>query len=164
VYHGKAFYKDAKMKYTLEQISDRLEIEDLITNYADAIDTQNIDRLDDIFTEDAFIDYSPMGGAVGSYPEVKAFLKDALPAFKNTQHLIANYQIKLDGDRATGKIMCFNPMQLDLGDEKSEVFFLGLWYLDEYIKTAEGWRIAKRSEQKSYDYNTPEFLNFDHEV
>ena len=31
------------MKYTLEQISDRLEIEDLITEYADAIDEVDID-------------------------------------------------------------------------------------------------------------------------
>lgn len=149
------------MKYTLEQISDRLEIEDLITDYADAIDAREIDRLDHIFTKDAFIDYSPMGGAVGRYPEVKAFLKEALSAFKNTQHMIGNYQIKLDGDKATGKIMCFNPMQLDLGEQKSEVFFLGLWYLDEYIKTTKGWRIVKRLEQKSYDFNTPEFMNFD---
>lgn len=149
------------MKYTLEQISDRLEIEDLIIDYADAIDTCDIDRLDQIFTNDAFIDYSAMGGAVGPYPEVKAFLQDALPAFKNTQHMIGNYQIKLDGDEATGKIMCFNPVQLDLGEQKSEVFFLGLWYLDEYIKTAKGWRIVKRSEQKSYDFNAPEFMSFD---
>lgn len=150
------------MKYTLEQISDRLEIEDLITEYADAIDTCELDRLDQVFTLDAHIDYSAMGGAVGSYPEVKAFLVQALPAFKNTQHLIANYQIKLSGATATGKIMCFNPMEFESSDAAPlPVFFLGLWYLDEYVKTPEGWRINKRSEVKSYSYNTPAFLQFD---
>ena len=149
------------MKYSLEQVSDRLEIEDLITDYADAIDSLEIDRLDEIFTPDAHIDYSAMGGAVGAYPEVKTFLKDALPAFKNTQHLIANYQIKLDGDKAMGKIMCFNPMELNTGDGPDiPVFFLGLWYIDEYVKTEQGWRISKRSEEKSYAFNAPDFMNF----
>lgn len=145
------------MCYTLEQISDRLEIEDLIADYADAIDRGDIDALDHIFTPDAQIDYSAMGGAIGSYPEIKQFLKKSLGAFKSTQHLIANYQIKLDGDRASGKIMCFNPMEF-AGDKAPPVFFLGLWYLDEYVRTADGWRICKRSEQKSWSYNTPSFL------
>lgn len=147
---------ECAVRYSLQQVSDRLEIEDLIADYADAIDQGDIDALDNIFTPDAAIDYSAMGGAKGGYPEVKVFLKKSLPAFKNTQHLIANYQIKLDGDRATGKIMCFNPMQL-AGD--IPVFFLGLWYLDEYVRTPAGWRISKRSEQKSWSYNTPSFIN-----
>lgn len=146
------------MKYTLQQISDRLEIEDLITEYADAIDTMQLDRLDTVFSTDAFIDYSAMGGAVGRYPEVKAFLAQSMPIFKNTQHLIANYKISLNGDTATGKIMCFNPMELNMGDKPSPVFFLGLWYIDDYVRTPDGWRIAKRSEVKSYDFNLPDFM------
>ena len=150
------------MKYNLEQLSDRLEIEDLITEYADAIDQMDIDRLDDVFTPDAHVDYSAFGGIKGSYLEAKAFLIDALPAFANTQHMIANYKITLEGDTATGRIMCFNPMELNMGDDQENpTFFLGLWYIDEYVKTADGWRISKRSEVKSYDFNTPEFMKFD---
>ena len=146
------------MKYTPQQISDRLEIEDLITEYADAIDTMDFDRLDDVFTEDAHIDYSAMGGAVGAYPDVKAFLAQALPIFKNTQHMIANYRISLEGDRATGKIMCFNPMEIHSAEKPLPVFFLGLWYLDEYVRTDKGWRISRRSEVKSWDFNMPAFM------
>ncbi len=149
------------MKYSLEQISDRLEIEDLIAEYADAVDSADLERLDQVFTEDAFVDYSAFGGAVGTYQEARAFLAESLPIFKNTQHMISNYQIKLDGDRASGKIMCFNPMHLELEPGKSNVFFVGLWYIDEYRKTDQGWRIAKRSEIKSWDFNTPDFINFD---
>lgn len=147
------------MKYNLQQLSDRLEIEDLVAEYADAIDTLQLERLDQVFTPDAHIDYSAMGGAVGSYPEVRAFLAQALPLFKNTQHLIANYRITLKGDSATGKIMCFNPMELKLDDKSSPVFFLGLWYQDEYVRTEAGWRIARRTEIRSWDFNTPSFIN-----
>ncbi len=147
------------MRYTMTMVADRLEIEDLITDYAAAIDSGEIDKLDAIFTPDAFIDYSAMGGAKGSYPEVKAFLAKALKGFRNTQHLIGNFEIRLDGDKATGKIMCFNPMELETGDKPAiPVFFLGLWYHDEYIKTPDGWRIARRTEQKSWVYNVPGFM------
>ncbi|NRB41622.1 MAG: nuclear transport factor 2 family protein [Pseudomonadales bacterium] len=152
------------MKYSLQQISDRLEIEDLIVEYADAIDTQAFDRLDQVFMPDAFIDYTAMAGPKGQYPEVKQFLRDSLPAFKNTQHMLGNYQIKLDKAddcRATGKIMCFNPMELDLGPvQPNNIFFLGLWYVDEYVKHQGQWRISKRMEIKSYDFNTPDYIQF----
>ncbi|HEY9034711.1 MAG TPA: nuclear transport factor 2 family protein [Pseudomonadales bacterium] len=148
------------MKYTLQQLSDRLEIEDLVAEYADAIDSQQFDRLDQVFTEDAWIDYSAMGGAVGHYPEVKAFLQQTLPVFSATQHMIANYLIRLDGDRASGRIMCFNPMQLSAaeGQPALPVFFVGLWYIDDYRRTGDGWRICRRVEQKSYSFNAPDFI------
>ena len=147
------------MALSLQEISDRFEIQDLIVDYADAIDQCDIDRLDDIFTADAFIDYSAMGGEVGDLEKIKAFLKAALPIFKNTQHLISNYQIKVDGDKATGKIMCFNPMELDDVNSGNPVMFLGLWYIDEYVRSADGWRIKSRVEEKSYQFNTPSSVN-----
>ena len=149
------------MKYSLQQISDRLEIEDLITEYAEAVDQADLARLDEVFTEDAFVDYSAFGGAIGSYAEAREFLAQSLPLFKHSQHMISNFQIKLDAersDRATGKIMCFNPMQLDSPDQTQPVFFIGLWYIDEYVNTEKGWKIAKRSEIRSWDHNTPEFI------
>ena len=44
--------------WTSQQISDRLEIEALLTRYTRAIDTGEWDRLDDVFTPDAQIDYT----------------------------------------------------------------------------------------------------------
>lgn len=143
------------MTLSLQEISDRFEIQDLIVDYADAIDSCDIDRLDRIFTQDAFIDYRAMGGEFGGLKKIKSFLKAALPIFKNTQHLISNYQIKVDGDKASAKIMCFNPMQLDDEAHDHPVMFLGLWYVDEYTRTAEGWRISRRVEEKSYQFNAP---------
>jgi hypothetical protein len=147
------------MTLSLQEISDRLEIQDLIIDYADIIDSGEIDRLDDIFTKDAFIDYSAMGGEKGDLEKIKAFLKAVMPIFKNTQHLISNYQIKVNGDAATGRIMCFNPMEINDEAGGNPVFFLGLWYVDEYVRTEAGWRIKSRVEEKSYQFNTPDTMN-----
>ena len=143
------------LKYTIEQISDRLEIQDLTTAYADAIDQQAIERLDEVFTADAFLDYSAFGGPAGSYAEAKAFLLENMPVFQHTQHFMANHQIQLESSRATGKVMCLNPIKLE---GKSETFFLGLWYIDEYVRTEQGWRISKRTELHSWNYNAPDFI------
>ena len=41
-----------------QELSDRFEIQDLLADYCHAIDSQNFSALDDIFTEDAIIDYT----------------------------------------------------------------------------------------------------------
>ena len=145
------------MTMTTQQLSDRFEIQDLLVDYAHAIDTKNWDALDDVFTEDAWIDYSEMGGAKGTLAEIKEFLAAAMPMFPATQHLIANLQVRIDGDEGTGRIMCHNPQVMELDGEK-KIFFLGLWYVDKYVRTPKGWRIKERVEEKGWAYNLPEGL------
>ena len=63
---------------SLEEISDRFEIQQLLIDYSTAIDRRQFDDLDRVFTSDAYIDYRAMGGIDGRFPEVKAWL-DAHP-------------------------------------------------------------------------------------
>lgn len=145
-----------------QELSDRFEIQDLVSRYADIIDTRQIDLLgEEIFTEDVHVDYSAMGGSVGNLEETLEFLRASLTAelFPNTQHLNANVQVELQGDTATGRVMCFNPMEMTVGEGETQTFFLGLWYLDEYRRTDKGWRISRRAEVKSWVFNAPDFMN-----
>jgi len=145
----------------LAEISDRLEIQQLLVDYATAIDQRRFDDLDDIFTADAYIDYSAMGGIDGVYPQVKAWLSEVLPNFPAYYHLVGNFDIRLAGDTATGRTMCFNPMKLgggprgpepsDPGDQGSQILLCALWYDDEFLRTADGWRITRRVETKCMD-------------
>jgi hypothetical protein len=65
----------------LQEISDRLEIQDLLSRYSYAIDDRDWDRLDAIFTPDAVIDYSETGGAKGNVAQIKAWLPVAMERF-----------------------------------------------------------------------------------
>lgn len=144
-----------------QELSDRWEIQDLVYHYAHLIDSKQFDALrDEVFTGDAHIDYSAFGGGVGNVEETIAYLRGAVTeaVFPNTQHLNANVQVTLDGDRARGRVMCFNPMEIALPDGGSDVFLLGLWYVDEYRRTVSGWRISRRVEEKSWVFNVPEAL------
>jgi hypothetical protein len=141
---------------TLEEISDRLEIQALMTAYAHAIDQRDFNRLDAIFTADAYIDYRAMGGIAGSYPEVKRWLDPALAPFPNYQHLVASTDLELAGDTASARTACFNPMEVVLPEGRTQVMLLGLWYVDKLVRTAGGWRISERVQQSCYRHNVPE--------
>ena len=140
---------------SLGEISDRLEIQQLMTTYSNAIDRRDFDRLDTVFTPDAYIDYRAMGGIDGRYPEVKAWLGPALKSFPHYYHLIANTEVVLAGDKATARTVCFNPMEVPLPQGGGQVMFLGLWYVDELVRTSDGWRIRERVEESCYQHNVP---------
>lgn len=144
-----------------QELSDRLELQDLVFFYSHLIDTKSFDALREVFTEDAHIDYSAFGGSVGNLEETIAYLKQAVAdeIFPNSQHLNANLQFTVNGDSATGRVMCFNPMEMKLPDGGLQVFLIGLWYVDEYRRTAGGWRINRRVEEKSWIFNAPDFMN-----
>ena len=145
-----------------QELSDRFEIQDLVYRYAQVIDGKQFEALRTIFTADVHVDYSAFGGGVGDLEQTLAFLQASLTAglFPNTQHLNANVQVELAGDTASGRVMCFNPMEMALPGGGKQVFFLGLWYLDHYRRTADGWRICRREEVKSWVFNTPDFMAF----
>jgi hypothetical protein len=137
---------------SLEEISDRLEIQQLLVDYSSAIDKRRFDDLDLVFTDDAYIDYRAMGGIDGVYPDVKKWLSEVLPNFPAYSHLIGNFDVKVTrdpaGDTASSRILCFNPMVLGAD---GQVMFCGLWYDDEFVRTADGWRMTRRVETKCFD-------------
>jgi len=139
----------------LQKISDRLEIEQLLIEYAACLDSRNFDGWDNVFTPDAYIDYRAMGGIDGKYPQVKAWVKTIIASFPNYYHMMGNMVIKVDGDQASSRTTCFNPMELDIGNGKTQVFFLGLWYVDVLVRTPTGWRICERVEERCFEYNVP---------
>jgi hypothetical protein len=143
------------MTKSLEEISDRLEIQDLLVAYSYAIDTRDWDALDDVFTEDALIDYSAMGGSRGDLATTKDFLNAVMVNFAGFQHMVATSQVSIHGDVAEGRTICHNPMVIDRGNGETHVFFCGLWYRDRFVRTPAGWRIRERVEEKCYMHNVP---------
>ena len=137
------------MTMSIEEISDRLEIQDLMVRYSYAIDNRDWDALDDVFTPDAHIDYSVFGGSVGNLEETKKFLGEAMPMFTTLQHMVSGTTIEFDGDTASTKTQCHNPMTM--GDaEKPDLMVCGLWYVDKLVRTDAGWRIKERVEESVY--------------
>ena len=134
---------------TLQEMSDRLEITELLARYCNAIDTMQWDLLDELFTEDAVIDYTATGGPRGSLPEQKEFLASTLPAVfqPGFQHLTATTIFDLDGDEARTRSVLVNPMVLE---NRAHVLFMGTWYVDDWVRVNDRWRIKQRAQDSGW--------------
>jgi hypothetical protein len=135
---------------------DHLALQQLATEYANAVDSKQWDRLDKVFGLDSIVDYTATGGIAARYPEIKQWLPKNLKFFQSYMHLMGNFAFEVDGDTATGQVSCYNPMVVRrlLGGSRHTVIF-GIWYHDTYIRTADGWRIATRRQESCYSAHVP---------
>jgi hypothetical protein len=150
------------MALTLQQISDRIEVEDLLERYTSCIDAKDWDGLDSVFAPDAILDYSSSGGPpAGPYPEIKAWLQRALAIFPMTQHMIGKSRIQIDGDTAQCRSIFYNPMGMPTDSDGNftadaakqaglHTFVVGGFYNDTCKRTPDGWRIVKKVEEQAY--------------
>lgn len=134
-----------------QELSDRLEIQDQITAYSYAIDLHRWDELDSVFTPDATLDFTASGGEQGTLGELKPWLERSLGLFAGHQHLMGNTRVQFgaDGDTATSQTMCLNPMPM-AQDGAQRLLLVGIWYHDDWVRTADGWRIANRRQVKGF--------------
>ena len=144
------------MTMSPQEISDRIEIQDLLTRYCYAIDQRDWDAYRSVYTEDAVID-DVSAGPGNSVDEMVAFLSGALERVVMIQHAISTTLIELDGDTAKARTICHCPVVLDRGQGRTEMFFQGLWYHDEFVRTPDGWRISKRAERDYFHDMPPDF-------
>jgi hypothetical protein len=133
---------------TDQLLADRWAIDDLLTRYAQAIDTGEFDLLDTVFTADAVLDYTSAGGIRGTRDDVKAWLAKALAGLPVRQHLISNRAVTVDGDRATVRAAFFNPMLLPEADGASRWIPGGGYYNHRLVRTADGWRSVELIEEE----------------
>ena len=128
---------------TLQEISDRIEIQELLVRYSHAVDTRDWEMYENVFTPDAFIDYTCFGGPAGDPKEIRAFLEMAMPNFSSFQHMIANTVLDfVDADHVKGRTICHNPMVMDLGGDKTHVFYCGDVRLEDDRATLLGALLA----------------------
>jgi SnoaL-like domain len=131
----------------LAEISDRLEIEALLISYTRAIDTGDWDRLDDVFTPDAQIDYSATGGITAPYAEVKPWLAEMLPIFPRRMHTLGQLDIQLNGDEATVAAYFNNPMGMPQEEGPDHLVEFGGIYHHDLVRTPDGWRSRRLLEE-----------------
>lgn len=134
-----------------QTISDRLEIDDLLTTYTMAVDEADWDALDRVFTPDAHIDYTATGGTAGPFPAVKAWLAETLPMFSGMQHFITQKRVELDGDEACVRAYFLNPMVLDREDGTKWHLDIGGVYVHSLVRTPDGWRSRRLVEELLWD-------------
>jgi hypothetical protein len=129
---------------SVQEISDRLEIQELISQYSHAIDTRRFDDAVALFTADGTADYTASGGLAGDRKIVLDQIATSMSFLTGSQHLVATSTITLAGDTATARSICHVSLQMPGSDGESQVFFSGLFYADALARTPDGWRFSDR--------------------
>jgi 3-phenylpropionate/cinnamic acid dioxygenase small subunit len=122
--------------------ADRHAVIDVLNRYAEALDHRDWALLDDVFLRDATADYG-VGALTGREAIVRS-ITDLLGGCGPTQHLLGNYQVAVDEDRARSacRIRVFHQ---GAGTKASlEPFECFGEYRDDLRRGADGWRIAHR--------------------
>jgi hypothetical protein len=69
-----------------------------------------------------------------------------ISAFPVTQHLMSNIDVQLAGDTATCRTMVTNPQGAATREGPLHFFYVGARYDDNFVRTPDGWKIARRVE------------------
>jgi hypothetical protein len=112
-------------------ISDITEIEQLLARYAVGMTQDDIEAVMEVFTPDGA--YSAFGDTytLKDFPRLVAAAPKGL-------FLTGTPAVELDGDTGTGyQPLCFV-------DQTNHDMRIG-WYTDSYHRTANGWRLHRRS-------------------
>jgi hypothetical protein len=144
-----------RMALTQDQISDRIEIGEILTRYCYAVDDREWDVYRGIFTRDAGIDDRVTGGIESGIEEHIQYLSQALSKVVLSQHALSTVRIDLNGNTAQVRAHCSCPMVVEFGEAKKHVFFQGLWYRNSIVRTHEGWKISRLVEEGYWTYNMP---------
>jgi hypothetical protein len=122
--------------------SDREEITHIINLYGFAIDTQDFDLFDQIFTPDIDARYS----ATAHWNALDVFKKDFIAyhdPFDGTQHIMSNHLIDVRGNEA--RCVTYAHWRLYRKGVPGGEFWEGNgWYDDIAVRTTAGWRISRR--------------------
>ncbi|WP_316669217.1 nuclear transport factor 2 family protein [uncultured Propionibacterium sp.] len=134
------------MALSIEDLLTREEIRDTLTNYSQGLDQRNWDLYDRVWTDDATFEAPDEGiGRMGA-GELKAMLQgNNDPDRLAGQHLLNNTHFQIDGDSAR-TVTEVTWVTLQTMDKPGMVFEVraGGIYVDDLVRTAEGWRIRRR--------------------
>ena len=122
-------------------MTDHQHIVDVLTRYTTGIDRRDWPLFRTVFTDDCTLDY----GDIGSWHGVDAvtdFMEQSHAPAGHTLHRMTNHVIAVDGDTATART--YVDALVLAADNASGVNAAG-FYDDELVRTADGWRVARRT-------------------
>jgi hypothetical protein len=126
--------------------ADVVALNQLAYRYAAAIDSCDTALLKGVFSRDGRLrSYHP--GAEEPFADlVGAEQMAAVPAamrgaHRHTMHQMTNHLVELDGDSASGTVLC---TARHLSNDGSEAINVMIRYVDRYVREPGGWKIADR--------------------
>jgi hypothetical protein len=120
--------------------TDREQVQELMSLYANALDTKDYAGIGDCFTPDATAEYAGFAEPLHGREAILAHMRKALEPLESTQHLFANFIIDVDGD--AGTLSCAIIAQ-HVRRGHHDTFLAGGQYKVEVARGADRWRMSR---------------------
>ena len=124
----------------MSDVDDRRQLQDVMLSYAAAVDDRDMARYRACFTDDAEIVGFGEATIIGA-DTWTASVESQLEAFSATQHLMSPQLAKVSGDTASARTDGQALHVLKDGDVAR--FTLWATYLTDFVRTDDGWKIAR---------------------
>ncbi len=127
----------------LQALIDEREIRDVAFRYCRALDTKDWALLDEVFVPDATGQLGSPTTLVG-IEAIRGRIRTALAHLDDSQHLVGNHEIAVDGDAATHR--CYLQAQhIREAAVGGPNYIVAGRYEDQLARTEAGWRITHRT-------------------
>jgi len=120
-------------------IEDRLALHELIARYAHLLDLGGVDRLGEIYAQDARFTVAALDVDICGLPALIDFFRDTM-AVSTVRHVITNVFTE-----ATGKDTADLHAYLQIVDDATKAITTVGVYHDNCVRTSAGWRVAVRN-------------------
>jgi ketosteroid isomerase-like protein len=123
---------------------DVVELNQLAYRYAAAVDACDVTLFQSVFTPDARLrSYHPGSDApfadLTGHDQLAAIPDTMRGMYRATTHMMTNHLVEVDGDSATGQVLC-TARHLEADGAINVI----IRYVDRYARHAGEWRIADR--------------------
>ena len=139
----------------MSQADDRFAIIATLDCYSECLDTRDWNRLHEVFSDDVEMDFGAWQKQ--GLDQVTKMIRSYLDGCGPSQHLLGNYRIELDGDRASSRCYC-RVMHQGKGEHEGKTYETWIEYADELIRTDAGWRSRKRVGHAQMHQGDPSLL------
>lgn len=124
----------------LQQAMDELAIRDTAARFTDAVNRSDGPALGELFTDDGEWLVPGMPTTVGRAAAAER-IEGLRTTFANLVQLMHSGHVNIDGDRATAR---WYLSETASSADGASFAFTGI-YEDEFVRTADGWRFARRA-------------------
>jgi SnoaL-like domain len=136
------------LKEEIREVADRLEIQRVISGATLYSDLGDPARSEALYTDDATLDYSAIFGPDASALPAKVHWKnvrDVVMGLDAATHQNTNFDIEIRGDAAKSASLVRGTLRIG-----SNIAVSGSIYYHDFVRTKDGWRIARQVYKVSY--------------
>ncbi len=127
----------------LQEISDRLELKEIVDKFSDYADTKENDKQVALFSEDAVIEIE-MGGKIvmtlNGRDQIAKTFSNSMEDNKVVFHMNGHQSVDIDGDTAKGTAYSY----VTVGKDNDHLEHEGVRYHDEFKKIDGKWYLSHR--------------------